>query len=192
MNNQEFIVKSLGTIHEMLTDRGVDVSNIDKVGLAVIVDANQNKPSLDIVMNNVKILYYLSNKFKWSELKKLFDDDENLSKYELVILVTKEKVSQNNLKLIHGLGLPLNIFEIKELQFNISKHVLVPKHEVIRDEEEVKNIIAKYCLKSRHQLPHILKTDPMSRYLGLKSGDIVKITRNSPTSGEYIVYRCCL
>jgi DNA-directed RNA polymerase subunit H (RpoH/RPB5) len=28
--------------------------------------------------------------------------------------------------------------------------------------------------------------------LGLKNGDIVKITRNSPTSGEYVIYRCCI
>ena len=43
-----------------------------------------------------------------------------------------------------------------------------------------------------HQLPLILKSDPMSRYLGLKNGDIIKITRNSQSSGEYIVYRCCM
>jgi DNA-directed RNA polymerase I, II, and III subunit RPABC1 len=84
------------------------------------------------------------------------------------------------------------VFDIKSLQFNISHHELVPKHEVIHDEAEVKDIVAKYSLKSKFQLPIILKTDAMAKYLGLKNGDVVKITRVSPTAGEYIVYRCCV
>jgi DNA-directed RNA polymerase I, II, and III subunit RPABC1 len=50
----------------------------------------------------------------------------------------------------------------------------------------------KFMIKSKFQLPIILKTDAMAKYLGLKNGDIIKITRVSPTAGEYVVYRCCV
>jgi DNA-directed RNA polymerase I, II, and III subunit RPABC1 len=123
------------------------------------------------------------------ELKKLFEDSEPM---DLYILVAKEKLSQNNSKMLTTLKVNLQIFDIKQLQFNISKHVLVPKHDIIRDEKEIKSIIERFSLKSKYQLPIILKTDAMAKYLGLKNGDIVRITRDSPTSGEYVIYRCCI
>jgi DNA-directed RNA polymerase I, II, and III subunit RPABC1 len=88
--------------------------------------------------------------------------------------------------------LPIQIFEIRDLQFNISTHKLVPKHELITNPAEVDDIIKKYSLKTKFQLPIIFRTDAMAKYLNLKNGDVVKISRVSPTAGEYIVYRCCL
>ena len=51
----------------------------------------------------------------------------------------------------------------KQLQFNITKHMLVPNH-IKLDEDEENFIIQKYNLKSKFQLPLILKNDPISRY----------------------------
>lgn len=190
MNNKEYISRSLKTLLEILDDRKIDVKNIDKDGFSEWIDNNFNKSTFSIVFNKVKVLYYLPVKLKWSELKKIFDDEENA--YDLIFLVIKEKVSQNNLKLLHALNLPIQLFDIKELQFNITHHTLVPKHMLVDDEQEVKSIIERYSIKNKFQLPHILKTDPMSKYLGLKSGDVIKIVRTSPTAGEYLIYRCCL
>jgi DNA-directed RNA polymerase I, II, and III subunit RPABC1 len=150
-----------------------------------------NKTGFSIDINNIKLIYYLASKFKWSELKKFFEDLSN-QENTLYILIVADKISQNNMKSIAAMNLNMQIFNIKELQFNITKHVLVPKHEIVHDQEEIKRILENYCLKNKFQLPIILKTDPVSRYFGLKNGDIVKITRYSPTSGEYIVYRCCM
>lgn len=189
MNNYELVSKSFTTLLEMLDDRGVDYSGVNKSLIYEIVKNNANKQGFDLLINDIKVIYYLSNKFKWSEMKKYFDE-ENV--YKLYIVIVADKVSQSNLKQIQALKLNVQIFHIKELQFNITKHMLVPKHELIEDPIVIKNILDSYNLKSKFQLPLILKSDPMSRYLGLKNGDIVKITRNSPTSGEYIVYRCCM
>lgn len=45
-----------------------------------------------------------------------------------------------------------------------------------------------YQIKQKSQLPIILRTDPMAKYLDVKSGDVVKVTRISPSAGETIVY----
>ena len=187
--SKENVVKSIKTICEMLIDRGVNLS-AQKDALVEVAIANHFKSLFDIVIGNIKIMYYLPVKFKLPELKSAFTNKDE--SYDYIILVCKEKISLNNLKSLNELKLNLQIFDIKELQFNISKHVLVPNHHVIKDEEVIKNLVQKYSVKSKHQFPHILKSDPMSRYLGLKSGDMVKITRISPTAGEYIMYRCCV
>jgi DNA-directed RNA polymerase I, II, and III subunit RPABC1 len=191
MNNKEIVVRSFQTVIEMLTDRDMDLSGLTKDSANELLDnfVNNNKQLFDIVINDVKVIYCLTSKAKWSEVKKHFEDD---TPYSLYICIIKDKLSQNNAKMLTGLKLNLQLFDIKVLQFNISRHELVPKHEIIRDESVIKNIIAQYSLKSKFQLPIILKTDAMAKYLGLKNGDVIKIVRVSPTAGDYVVYRCCV
>lgn len=191
MNNKKAVYRSFTTIMEMLEDRKLNTGGLSKDGAQELMEpfVVSNKTLFEVIVNDYKIVYCLSSKVKWSELKKFFEDE---TPYKLYMCVTKDKISQNNTKMLSGLKLNLQVFDIKLLQFNISKHELVPKHELVSDESEVKEIMEKFMIKSKFQLPIILKTDAMARYLGLKNGDIVKITRVSPTSGEYIVYRCCV
>jgi len=70
---------------------------------------------------------------------------------------------------------------------DISKHELVPKHEVL-SEEEAKKLLDELNI-SKGQLPKILKSDPMVQKIKAKVGDIIKITRKSKTAGESIYYR---
>jgi len=64
---------------------------------------------------------------------------------------------------------------------------LVPKHEILSEEEKQK-LLEKFNI-SLKQLPKILVTDPCAKALGAKPGDVIKITRKSPTAGEYYYYR---
>ncbi len=175
----------------MLTDRGMDLGGLTKDSASELLDSfvSNNKQLFDVTINDVKIIYCLTSKAKWSELKKHFEEESQNKQY---IVIVKDKLSQNNAKMLASLKLNLQLFDIKILQFNISRHELVPKHEVVRDDAVVKDIVAQYSLKSKFQLPIILKTDAMAKYLGLKNGDVIKITRVSPTAGEYVVYRCCV
>ena len=70
---------------------------------------------------------------------------------------------------------------------DISKHELVPKHEVL-SEEEARRVLDELNI-SRGQLPKILKTDPMVQKIKANVGDIIRITRKSKTAGESIYYR---
>ena len=69
----------------------------------------------------------------------------------------------------------------------VPDHVYVPKHEIIaiKDAEEV---LKKFnCMPT--ELPLIFVNDPAILGLGVKPGDMIKITRKSATAGESIYYR---
>lgn len=183
------IVRSFETILEMLRDREIDVGSVTKQHMEDVLKQESIKPIIEVILNNVKVIYYTPSKFKWADVRKYFEDDEP---YSLYILVVQENITQNNMKSIAALPLNVEVHNINRLQFNITKHVLVPKHEVIKDKKVVDDLIEAYKLKNKYQLPIILKTDPIAKYYGMKSGDVVKITRDSPTAGEYVLYRCCL
>ncbi len=70
---------------------------------------------------------------------------------------------------------------------SILEHELVPKHEIL-SKEEVEELLKKYKA-SLNQLPQILISDPVVKELGARVGDVLKITRNSPTAGTAVYYR---
>jgi len=79
------------------------------------------------------------------------------------------------------------IEESKIPSFNIFKHDLVPKHEIL-SKEEAEEILKRHHVEP-YQLPHIRRSDPAVFLIGAKPGDIIKITRKSPTAGVYVTYR---
>ena len=85
----------------------------------------------------------------------------------------------------------LQLFLARELMYNPNKHFLVPKHEKM-SESDIQQLMEDLQLKNKTQLPFIQKSDMIARWLGLKPGDVVKITRYSETSGEYFYYRTCI
>lgn len=83
-------------------------------------------------------------------------------------------------------GLRISFFRIANLVIHPSEHVLVPKHEKLSEEE------IPFPKAERHKLPFIrFHEDMQARILGLVPRDIVKITRPSPSSGVYTMYRIC-
>jgi len=71
--------------------------------------------------------------------------------------------------------------------FNIYEHVLVPKHEIITNEERQK-VLGEYRVQP-FQLPRLKVSDPAAKAIGAKPGDVVKVTRESPSAGRYVSYR---
>lgn len=71
--------------------------------------------------------------------------------------------------------------------FNIYEHVLVPKHEIATSEEREK-ILSEYRVQP-YQLPRLKASDPAVKAIGAKPGDLIKVTRDSPSAGKYVSYR---
>ena len=76
---------------------------------------------------------------------------------------------------------------MKKPKFKVDKHTLTPKHVKLGEKEKT-NIFEKYHITSK-EMPKILKTDSAIKELEAKPGDVIKITRKSPTAGESIFYR---
>lgn len=72
-------------------------------------------------------------------------------------------------------------------EFNPLKHKMVPEHEIL-NEEEVKKILSGYAVE-KEQLPKLHVSDPAAVQIKAKVGDVIKITRESPTSGKAFFYR---
>jgi len=85
----------------------------------------------------------------------------------------------------------VQIFHINALTINILKHEMVPKHETIRNEDEIENILKEHNCSNKTQFPVIQKHDAIAEILGLVPGDMVKIHRPSIASGKSIFYRIC-
>lgn len=82
----------------------------------------------------------------------------------------------------------ISFFRLANIVIHPSSHILVPKHEYIPKKE----IEKLFTSTERLKLPFIrFHEDIQARILGLVPGDIVKITRPSPSSGEYTIYRIC-
>jgi DNA-directed RNA polymerase subunit H len=69
----------------------------------------------------------------------------------------------------------------------ITNHVYQPKHEIL-PKDEAGEILKKYNAKPS-QLPYIMISDKALEDLEVRPGDIIKITRKSPTAGESVYYR---
>jgi len=72
--------------------------------------------------------------------------------------------------------LNIELFQVDELQYNITKHFLVPKHQLMYK----KNTIGCVNFKNKYssKFPHLQKNDPVARFYGFDTGDIIKITRD--------------
>jgi DNA-directed RNA polymerase subunit H len=75
----------------------------------------------------------------------------------------------------------------KKNQVLVPDHIYVPKHEIMT-KQDGEEILKKYNCKPT-ELPLIFATDPAILGLGVKPGDMIKITRTSSTAGESLYYR---
>ena len=71
--------------------------------------------------------------------------------------------------------------------FDVMKHDLVPRHELLSDEEAL-GILERYGV-TPEQLPKIFANDAVARAVRAKPGNIIRIKRKSPTAGEAVAYR---
>jgi DNA-directed RNA polymerase subunit H (RpoH/RPB5) len=209
------VARSMATIYEMLHDRRhPDLSSLEDPGNSVEaivkISESQNVFHFDLPSCSTRVVYNLNPKFKMPDVKKIISlpfatpsgpsatppgqsgqpaQSPTPSEVVAVILVVRERPVQG--KAVDDPSRDVQMFLLKELQFNLTRHELVPEHVPVRDEAEIEAIMRRYRLKSRYMLPLILSTDPVALHLALKHGQVVRITRPSPSAGTFVTYRCC-
>ena len=165
---------------------------------------NYEHMPLDIECDNKKedkkvLIKYILTRVRVANLKTLISElieYEKIKTNDDIIFIVKDKI--NNLESFYNLfngflksnNIFVQIFSIDNLIINITKHELVPDMRIVSKDEE-KDIKKKYNIENNSNIPIILTSDPSAMFYGIKSGDLVEITRTSETSGKYISYRYC-
>jgi DNA-directed RNA polymerase I, II, and III subunit RPABC1 len=99
-----------------------------------------------------------------------------------VIVVTPQKISNHGMTSFTNLkSAPVTVFHYKELLLNITKHCLVPQHQLMTLDQkkaffESINKINPASVPAI--LPKIFSSDPVCKYYGAVPGDVFKIIRN--------------
>ncbi len=73
------------------------------------------------------------------------------------------------------------------MAMNAQDHRLVPQHRKM-EEDEIKELLNKYNIE-KENLPKIERTDAALKQMDVENGDVIEITRESPTAGETQYYR---
>ena len=141
---------------------------------------------------------YAVKKLNQKDLNNIIDDlfnlEQVLTKNDTLIIVTKHSVNDTLVQLLNQLweqeGYFIIIFTLEQLQFNILDHQYVPMHEIL-SAEETKKIVLQYNVTNYDQLPNISRYDPVAQAIGIRPGQICKITRSSKTSIISYYYRVC-
>jgi DNA-directed RNA polymerase subunit H (RpoH/RPB5) len=185
----------------MLEARGDDVSYIEEHGDAV-EPARFYSECIALDTDKTTVFFALTKDIlkDWKSEKVHESHDSMLEGYtnkQFIIVLTDAPSSAIMNKLLaidKGLqasGGAFQVFYTKELLYNPLKHSLNPPFEKMT-EAQSKSILDMYMIKHKIQMPIISKNDIVARWLGLRTGDIVRITRYNDTSGTYFYYRCCV
>ncbi len=70
---------------------------------------------------------------------------------------------------------------------DILNHEMVPKHELMTKKE--KEVLLKKLGITEKELPNIFSDDSAIVNLNTKPGDVIRITRKSPTASQTFYYR---
>ena len=206
------IYQSRKIVLELMDKQGFDVSGYSNFSVSEVNAMKQNN-QLDMLLeskpstiegknadgNKIYIRYYLAKTIRPANINEMIDDlfvlTETLKKSDTLYIIIKDNVNEtliNELKHIWERdGIFIIIENIKGLQFNILNHVLVPKHEVMKD-NEVKDVMIKYNIVDKNKFPDISRFDPVSRAIGLRPGQVCHIIRPSKTAIESNYYRICI
>ena len=186
------------TLHKMMDDRGYIIEDKDyqTITFQDWLDKYNNATTFHGIFykkvgEEVIRLYYdyiTSSKLNAGDIS-LFFSQMKEGKAEIGIIIYSGQLSPQAKQKLADINMELQVqcFSISELMVNITEHTYVPKHLLLTTDEK-KELKKRYKIKES-QLPKILSTDPVAKYLGLRKGDVVKIIRDSETAGRYVTYR---
>lgn len=212
------LMRSRCVILEMLNMRGYDTTPYNDVQSSWCKSGENPKPILLHNNDNESEIQVHYDILKKTQHKKLFNSEDGIidliiknrdplhvQKDLTILIILRDKTTPTVINAINKAMAKykvfIQVFTLRSLMYNITKHQLVPKHERFdkkRSHELLhgKDDSGKGLLENLHidcptKLPHILSSDPVAMFIGLRDGEICKITRPSQSAGIHVVYRYC-
>jgi DNA-directed RNA polymerase subunit H (RpoH/RPB5) len=189
-----------------------DYNTIDYDGFSVNeINTMKNNKQLDMMLEKneedettkqkkkIYIRYYLDKSLRPQNLQEIVDDlfniEEVLTKNDTLFIIIKDEANETLVNTIKHIweqyGIFIIIQSLKRLQFNILKHVLVPPHRILNN-NELMEVKKKYNIMHEEQFPEISRFDPVAQSIGIRPGEVCEIIRSSKTSIKSKYYRICV
>ena len=120
-------------------------------------------------------------------------NDTVLTEKDMLVIVTKQEVKTMNqyLNQLFMQGRFIVLLSLDRLQFNILNHQYVPPHTIL-SKEQLDEMMKKYNVGDKSQLPDISRYDPVALAIGMRPGDVCKIDRPSKSAIHSTYYRVCV
>lgn len=156
---------------EMFTQRGYEIldSDEDRI-LASKEDGSQI------------CAFFTIHKFNIDRLQEYIAMLKKMDVWHCVIVFKENATPVAKKIVLDSKEMIIELFEQDEMQYNLTKHELVPRHEKVAMNKANSEQFKK---KITDKFPIILKTDAVSRFYGFVKGDIIKVTRKD----GYVTYR---
>jgi DNA-directed RNA polymerase subunit H len=204
------IYKSRKNILDLMEKQGYNINDYSNFSITEVNSMKQNN-QLDMLLektnedpitkrkNKIYICYYLTKMIRPANIQEMIDDlfnlEEILTKNDTLFIIIKDDMNETIISELKQIwekdGIFIVIENIKRLQFNILNHSLVPEHTIITD-QEIDEIMKKYNILNKSDLPDISRFDPVARVIGLRPGNVCKIVRPSKTAITTDYYRICI
>lgn len=147
-------------------------------------DANTKNPANSVKKLNISNI-----------IEDMFMQEGILTEKDTLVLITNDysvdsihKALKNIWELKH---LYVVLFDLKQLQLNVLKHKLVPKHVKLNETEKIE-LYKTLNVEEDSQLPEISRFDPVAKTLFLRPGEVCRITRFDKISFTNDYYRVCV
>jgi len=193
-----------------LTEMGYDCSSYEYFSMEEL-DVIQKNGNLDfmVVKGNekcyVKYMTEDSNtKNPANSVKKLnisniidtmFTQEGLLTEKDTLVLITNDYSVDSIHKALKNIWelkqIYVVLFDLKQLQLNVLKHRLVPKHVKLSALEKT-DLYQTLNIEEDKQLPEISRFDPVAKTLFLRPGEVCRITRFDKISYTNEFYRVCV
>ena len=185
---------SINEINTMKTNNQLDMILYDKSVNKTSDEDNEDKP-----VKKIYIKYYLGKSLRPANLQEMIDDlfivEEILTKNDTLLVVVKDEINENLTNTLKHIWESEKIFIIlqplQRLQFNVLKHVYVPPHRILSNDEKiaVKN---RYNINNDNEFPQLSRFDPVASAIGIRPGEVCEIYRPSKTAITGLYYRICI
>lgn len=181
--------RALSTLTEILTARGFTADKFEPIGSSI----DETKM---YTFGGVLIIFSTKARVSERDLTTFIEFARENNHSTGMIVVSMSRPSDTVLaglrNYISNREAPfVQVFELRHLQFNISKHVKVPKHRLVKD-TEIPDILLACNVDKPNLFRKIDSQDPMAKWIGARPGDVVEVTGMCETSAENKRYLFCM
>ena len=196
------IAKSRANLLEQLNYQGYDITPYNEFSIEEINAMFLNK-QLNMTLSSNKnkktyVIYHIEKTLRKENIddyvEKVYNVEQILTKDDMLVIIMKTQPNDTLIKHLKHIWEEKKIFivihGIPKLQFNLLNHEFVPPHTILT-KEETEEVMKKYNIMDKSEMPDISRFDPVALSIGLKPDEVCKIVRSSKTSIQSNYYRIC-